>query len=36
MPARIIYQKGQGFAALTPFFPQSAAGAVEQPVAEAA
>jgi hypothetical protein len=36
MPARIIYQKGQGFSALAPFFPQSAAGAVEQPAAEAA
>ena len=36
MPARIIYQKGAGFSALAPFFPQSAAGAVEQPVAEAA
>lgn len=36
MPARIIYQKGQGFTALAPFFPQSAVGAVETPVAEAA
>jgi len=34
MPARIIYQRGQGFAALAPFFPQSASAG--QPAAQAA
>ncbi len=33
MPARIIYQRGQGFTALAPFFPSASAG---QPAAEAA
>lgn len=36
MPARIIYKRGEGFAALAPYFPQSAVGAADQPVAEAA
>lgn len=34
MPERIIYQRGQGFAALAPYFPQSAPA--DQPAAEAA
>lgn len=36
MPARILFQKGKGFEALAPFFPQSAVGAVETPAAQAA
>lgn len=36
MPQRLMYPKGQGFAALAPFFPQSAVGAADQPAAEAA
>lgn len=35
MPARILFNKGAGFAALSPFFP-SAAPAADQPAAEAA
>ncbi|WP_374387163.1 ATP-binding protein [Brevundimonas sp.] len=36
MPARIIYQKGQGFSALAPFFPAGGAAPANQATAEAA